>query len=226
MTKFVLASNNGKKIAELGTLLASSASKDITVLSLREIGWTGDIVEDGASFEENSLIKASVPASRGFVGVADDSGLCVDALDGAPGIFSARFSGEGATDESNRAKLLYELRDVPMEKRTARFVCTASLVLPEDSPFAVPEPWRISGDLARKRGIDPRRAMVVRGECEGLILREERGEGGFGYDSLFLFPEFGATFAEIPGERKNLVSHRGKAMREFTERLAAIFNEG
>ena len=225
MTEIVLASNNRKKIAELGTLLASSASKGISVLSLRDIGFTDEIVEDGASFEENSLIKAATPARLGYIGIADDSGLCVDALDGAPGIYSARYAGEDANDESNRRKLLDALRDIPAEERTARFVCTASLVLPENTPCAVPEKWRIPADLAAKRGLDPARAMVVRGECEGLILFEERGDGGFGYDPLFYYPEFDATFAEIPGERKNLVSHRGRAMREFTARLAAILKE-
>ena len=225
MIGIVLASNNRKKIAELGTLLTSAASKGISVLSLRDIGFTGDIVEDGESFEENALIKASVPASMGYIGIADDSGLCVDALGGAPGIFSARYSGEDADDERNRKKLLDELADVPDEDRTARFVCTAALVLPEDSPFTVPEDARIPDELAARRGLDPRRAMVVRGECEGVILREERGDGGFGYDPLFFFPAFDATFAEIPGERKNLVSHRGRAMREFTARLAAILKE-
>ena len=225
MTDVVLASNNGKKIAELGTLLSSAASNGIRVLSLRDVGFTGGITEDGESFEENALIKASVPASMGYAGIADDSGLCVDALDGAPGIFSARYSGEGANDERNRQKLLEALAEIPEAARTARFVCTAVLVLPADSPFSVPEKWRISEALAEKRGLDPRRATVVRGECEGLILSEERGDGGFGYDPLFFFPEFGATFAEIPGERKNLVSHRGRAMREFAARLAAILKE-
>ena len=225
MIEIVLASNNKKKIAELGTLLSSAASKGISVLSLRDIGFTGDIVEDGESFEENALIKASVPASMGHIGIADDSGLCVDALGGAPGIFSARYAGEDADDVKNRRKLLEELADVSDEDRTARFVCTAALVLPPDSPFTVPEDWRIPDELAEKRGLDPRRAMVVRGECEGVILREEHGDGGFGYDPLFYFPAFEATFAEIPGEQKNLVSHRGRAMREFTARLAAILKE-
>ena len=225
MIDIVLASNNRKKIAELGTLLASAASNDIRVISLKEIGFAGDIVEDGASFEENALIKASTPASMGSIGIADDSGLCVDALGGAPGIYSARYSGADADDVKNRRKLLDALRDVPEEMRTARFVCTAALVLPEDSRFEVPEAWRIPDELAAKRNLDPRRATVVRGECEGRILCEERGNGGFGYDPLFWYPAFGATFAEIPGERKNLVSHRGRAMREFTARLAAILKE-
>ena len=225
MIKLVLASNNKKKIAELGTFLNSAASNSISLHSLREIGWTEEIVEDGDSFEENSLIKAKAPASRGYIGIADDSGLAVDYLNGAPGIYSARYSGEGATDESNRKKLLEALDGVPREKRTARFVCTASVVFPEDSGFTVPEEWRIPESLAEKVGLPAERAMVVRGECEGVILDEEHGEGGFGYDPLFFYPEFDATFAEIPQEQKNLVSHRGKAMREFMEKLLSILNE-
>ncbi len=222
MTEIVLASNNKKKIAELETLFASAASDEVKLLSLREIGFTGDIEENGTSFEENSIIKASVPARLGYIGIADDSGLSVDYLDGAPGIYSARYSGEGANDETNRAKLLCELKDVPAEQRTAKFVCTASVVLPENCPFTIPEKWRISEELAAKAGIPAERVMVVRGECFGTILTEEHGEGGFGYDSLFYYPEFGQTFAEIPQEKKNTVSHRGIAMREFTRRLAEI----
>ena len=223
MTELVLASNNRKKIAELETFFLSASSNIMSVRTLSEIGWTREIAEDGESFEENSLIKASVPASLGYVGVADDSGLSVDALGGAPGVFSARYSGEGATDARNRAKLLKALADVPEEKRTARFVCVMTLVLPEDSPCVVPLEWRPDERLTWKRGIDPARVMSVRGECEGKILFAERGEGGFGYDSLFWYPDFGATFAEVEQERKNLVSHRGRAMVEFSKRLAVLF---
>ena len=222
MTELVLASNNRKKIAELETFFASASSNTIRVKTLAEIGWTEEIAEDGESFEENSLIKASVPAGLGYIGAADDSGLAVDALGGAPGIYSARYSGNDATDAKNRAKLLEELAGVPEEKRTARFVCVMTLVLPEGSPIAVPEAWRGDTAAARKRGIDPARVMSVRGECEGRILFREQGEGGFGYDSLFWYPAFGATFAEVEQEKKNLVSHRGRAMGEFTRRLAVL----
>ncbi len=222
MTEIVLASNNKKKIAELETLLTSAASDTVKLLSLKDIGYTDDIEENGTSFEENSIIKASAPAKLGYIGIADDSGLAVDFLNGAPGIYSARYSGEGATDESNRKKLLCEMKDVPAEQRTAKFVCTASVVLPENCPFTIPEEWRISEELAEKAGLPAERVMVVRGECFGTILTEEHGEGGFGYDSLFYYPEFGQTFAEIPQDKKNSVSHRGIAMREFTRRLAEI----
>lgn len=222
MTEIVLASNNKKKIAELETLMASAASDTIKLLSLKEIGFTDDIDENGTTFEENSIIKASVPARLGYIGIADDSGLAVDCLNGAPGIYSARYSGEGANDVSNRKKLLAEMANVPAEQRTAKFVCTASVVLPENCRFTIPEEWRIREELAEKAGLPAERVMVVRGECFGTILTEEHGEGGFGYDSLFYYPEFGKTFAEIPGEQKNSVSHRGIAMAEFTRRLAEI----
>lgn len=224
MTEIVLSSNNKKKILELETLFAGVSSNQVKLMTLRDINYTDEIEENGTSFEENSLIKASVPASLGYIGIADDSGLAVDYLDGAPGIYSARFSGEGATDEINRQKLFAELNGVPSEKRTAKFVCTASVVLPENSGLVIPEQHRISKELAEKVGIDSSRAMVVRGECHGIILEEERGEGGFGYDSMFYYPEFDATFAEIPQEKKNQVSHRGIAMREFTKRIAEILN--
>ena len=222
MINFVLASNNKKKIAELETLFSTAAAESIKVISLKEIGFTDDIVEDGNSFEENALIKASTPAKLGHIGIADDSGLAVDYLNGAPGIYSARFSGEGATDEGNRQKLLRELNGISEDKRSAKFVCVAAFVLPENSGMKIKEEWRISDELSRKSGISADRAMVVRGECYGTILNEERGDGGFGYDSLFYYPEFNQTFAEIPAERKNAVSHRGNAMREFTRRVNLI----
>ncbi len=223
MTNIVLASNNKKKIAELQTLLANVSDGLLNVQSLRDIDFTDDIEENGTTFEENSLIKAGTPAALGHIGIADDSGLTVDYLNGAPGIYSARYSGEGANDERNRAKLLRELDGIPAEQRTAHFVCTAALVLPENSGFIIPEEWRISAELSAKSGIPRERAMVVRGECPGRILTEEIGDGGFGYDSLFYYEAYSRTFAQISGEDKNKVSHRGNAMREFTRRLAVIF---
>ena len=220
MTEMVLASNNKKKIAELRELIKDIGN--INVLSLRDIDFHDEIVEDGASFEENSLIKANTPAKLGYIGIADDSGLAVDCLGGAPGIYSARYSGENATDEQNRQKLFYDMKDVPEEDRTARFVCVVSIVIPESVDMTIPEKWRISEELSRKSGIKREKAMVVRGECHGYILTEERGEGGFGYDCMFWYPDFACTFAEVPVERKATVSHRGIAMREFTKRLKEI----
>ncbi len=192
--EIVLASRNRKKIRELETLLAEYTS-DIKVLSLDDIGYTDEIVEDGGTFAENSHIKASVPAKLGYIGVADDSGLSVDALDGAPGVYSARYSGEGANDEKNKRKLLCEMENVPDEKRTAHFHTVITCIFPDGREFQ------------------------VEGVCDGRILREEQGTGGFGYDPLFWFEPFGKTFASLTPEEKNSVSHRGKAMRAFAARL-------
>lgn len=202
MLKLVLASRNKKKIAELETLLGALSSK-VQVLSLDDIGFADDIVEDGDTFATNSLIKASVPARLGYIGVADDSGLAVDALDGAPGVYSARYSGEGAGDEENNKKLLAALADVPDEKRTARFCTVVTCAFPDGTNFQ------------------------VEGVCEGRILHAPAGEGGFGYDPLFYYEPLGKSFAELTADEKNAVSHRGKAMRAFVSRLTEyIGNNG
>ena len=192
MMKFVLASNNKKKIAELRTIL-SSLLPDCEVLSLKDIGYTDDIEETGETFEENSKIKASVPASLGYIGIADDSGLCVDALDGAPGVHSARYSGGG--DAENIKKLLSELEDVPDEKRGAKFVCVMTAVFPDG------------------------KTVSARGEARGVILREKKGEDGFGYDPVFYSADLEKTFAEALPDEKNRVSHRGRALKTFCEKL-------
>ena len=194
MLKFVLASRNRKKIRELETFL-SAISSDIQILSLDDIGYTDEIVEDGATFAENSLIKARVPASLGYVGVADDSGLEVDALGGAPGVYSARWSGEGATDEKNNAKLLDELRDVPADKRTARFKTVVTCAFPDGKYFQCD------------------------GVCEGTLLTAPDGDGGFGYDPLFWSNELGRSFGAASADEKNHVSHRARAMRRLAELL-------
>lgn len=194
MLKLVLASRNRKKIRELETFL-SAISSDIQILSLDDIGYTGEIVEDGATFAENSLIKARVPASLGYIGVADDSGLEVDALGGAPGVYSARWSGEGATDEKNNAKLLRELRDVPADKRTARFRTVVTCAFPDGKYFQCD------------------------GVCEGRVLTSPDGDGGFGYDPLFWSNELGRSFGAASADEKNHVSHRARAMRRLAELL-------
>lgn len=193
MIKLVLASRNRKKIAELQTLLSSLADK-VEVLSLDDIGFFDEIVEDGDTFAANSLIKASVPAKLGYIGIADDSGLAVDALDGAPGVYSARYSEEG-TDTANNAKLLAALKDVPDEKRTARFCTVVTCAFPDGTNFQ------------------------VEGTCEGTILHAPDGEGGFGYDPLFYYAPLNKTFAALTPEEKNSVSHRGRAMRAFVEKF-------
>jgi XTP/dITP diphosphohydrolase len=192
MMKFVLASNNKKKISELCAIL-SSLLPDCEVLSLGDIGYTGDIEETGDTFEENSKIKASVPASLGYIGIADDSGLCVDALGGAPGVHSARYSGGG--DAENIKKLLSELEDVPDEKRGAKFVCVMTAVFPDG------------------------KTVSARGEARGVILREKKGEDGFGYDPVFYSTDLNKTFAEAEPDEKNKVSHRGRALALFCEKL-------
>lgn len=193
--KIVLASRNKKKKAELQTLL-SQYIDGIEILSLDDVGIHGEIEEDGVTFEENALIKARVAAESGYIGVGDDSGLEVDALGGAPGVYSARYSGEHGDDEANNDLLLKNLED--KADRSARFVCCIACVFPE------------------KYGYEP---IVVRGHVEGEILRERHGEGGFGYDPLFYFPQFDKTLAEVTPEEKNSVSHRGNAIKLFAEQL-------
>lgn len=187
--KAVLASHNKHKIAELQRLL-SQCVPGIELLSLSDVGLFGEIVEDGESFAENALIKARFAAASGYIGIGDDSGLCVDALGGAPGVFSARYAGEDGNDAANNQKLLSELED--KDDRSARFVCTIACVFPN--------------------GDDP---IVVTGESRGEILTDFRGDAGFGYDPLFYVRESGKTFAEMSGDEKNAISHRGRAIEKF-----------
>ena len=199
--KLVLASRNPKKIGELRTLLAETLPQ-ITVLSLDDVGLTGEIEETGETFEENALIKARVAATSGYIGVGDDSGLSVDALGGEPGVYSARYAqiktGVGAHDDgANNRVLLSLLEKVPAERRGAAFVSTIACVFPNGKSF------------------------TVRGEVKGTILTEYHGNGGFGYDPLFYYEPYGKTLAEVTPEEKNAVSHRGKAIRAFARRLKA-----
>lgn len=189
--KIVLASHNKKKLAEMSELVLS-ISPDFEVVSASDMG-VGDVDETGTTFEENSLIKARAAAANDRWSVADDSGLAVDALDGAPGVYSARYSG--GDDEDNIVLLLKNLENVDDEHRTARFVCALTAISPE-------------GDV-----------YVCRGECEGTILHEKHGSGGFGYDPIFYCPDFKKTFGELTSEEKHSVSHRGRAMRQFAEIL-------
>lgn len=195
----VLASRNRKKIAEIEAIL-SKVTSDFRLLSLDDIGFTGEIEENGTTFEENAMIKASVPAKLGYYGIADDSGLAVDHLGGAPGVYSARYAGDHGNDALNNEKLLRELADVPDEKRTARFVSVIA--------FASP---------------DGKNDFTVRGECEGKILRELHGDGGFGYDPLFCYEPLGRTFAELTSAEKNGISHRGAALKLFADEFSARF---
>ena len=200
--KLVLASRNQKKIAELRTMVTEHFP-EVEVLSLDDIGYEGDIEENGETFEENALTKARVAASSGYIGIADDSGLTVDALNGAPGVYSARFAAMhnyagGHDDEANNQLLLEMLKDTPDEQRGAAYVCCVACVFPNGENF------------------------TVRGEVKGRLLREYHGTGGFGYDPLFYYEPFGKTFAEVAPEDKNGVSHRGVAMEQFARRLKTM----
>ncbi|MDE6276615.1 MAG: RdgB/HAM1 family non-canonical purine NTP pyrophosphatase [Muribaculaceae bacterium] len=192
MRKIVFATNNAHKLEELRRI----CGEGFEILSLRDIGCTDDIPEDAPTFEGNALAKASWVKSRyGYDCLADDSGLEVDALDGAPGVHSARFAGEGHDDGANNRLLLEKLSGVAPEKRTARFRTAICL---------------LEGDSA------PR---YFSGKVEGHILEAPRGNGGFGYDPLFVPIGFDKTFAEIPGEEKDAVSHRGRAVRALLDYL-------
>ena len=198
MIEIVLASRNKNKIAEFQVLLNSAFEGKIKVLSLDDIGFHGEIIENGETFEKNAFTKASVPATLGYIGFADDSGLCVDALDGAPGVYSARFSG--GSDEDNNDLLLEKLSRT--ENRSASYVCAMACVFP-----------------------DHKNDFIVRGECEGKILNERHGNGGFGYDPLFYYEPFGKTFAEVELSKKNEVSHRAVAVKQFIDKLSRILND-
>ncbi len=201
MSKIVMASNNRHKIVEIEDFLKKLCPFDengeaFTYLSLSDINFTDDIVEDGTTFEENALIKARTVAKLGYIGVADDSGLCVDALHGEPGVYSARYAG-GHDDKDNNEKLLEKMKNVPETERTGHFVSVIACVFPDGTE------------------------LVARGECPGKILYAYQGTGGFGYDPLFLYEPMGKTFAEMNAEEKNSISHRANAMAKF----AIIFAE-
>ena len=194
--KLLLATNNAHKAREIREILTDSFSEIVT---MRDAGIEYEVVEDGLTFRENALKKAvetlAFVRGRFDAVLADDSGLCVDALDGAPGVFSARFSGEAHNDAANNEKLIRLLEDVPDDKRTARFCCCIALARTGRTPIA------------------------VQGEVEGTILHEARGENGFGYDPYFYYTPFGKSFAELSAEEKNSVSHRKRALMLLREAL-------
>ncbi|MBR6513862.1 MAG: RdgB/HAM1 family non-canonical purine NTP pyrophosphatase [Clostridia bacterium] len=202
--KVVLASRNNHKIVEMQGLLSKLCGEDITVLSLDDIGFTGDIEENGTTFAENALIKCRAPKCDLPV-IADDSGLMVDVLDGEPGVYSARYAVDHAGDElgdhANNEKLLAKLEGYRPEEKTSRFVSAVACVFPDG------------------------RHIVCEGKCEGMILTEYRGTGGFGYDPLFYVPQIGKTFAEMTQEEKNSVSHRANAMKLFAAEFKKAINE-
>lgn len=204
MNKLVVATNNSHKLQEIREILKDDK---IEVLSLKDLNIDIDVVEDRDTFTGNAEKKAIeiynyiVQNNLGnYMVMADDSGLSVDYLQGAPGVYSARYSGEHGNTSENNKKLLRELQGVPKEKRMAKFICAIVLV------------------------ISPENIITVEGESCGYIIEELKGEGGFGYDPLFYVPEFNKTFAEMQGTDKNAISHRGRALKKLKEELSNRIN--
>lgn len=186
MINIIVASGNPHKIEEIKVILAPLG---YNIKSMKEMGIDMDIQEDGQDFEENALIKArTLAAITNEIVLADDSGLEVEILNNAPGIYSARYAGEHGNDRANNLKLLRKLKNVPEGKRGARFYCAVAMVYPEG------------------------KEIVVNGECKGIIGIEPKGNGGFGYDPLFYIPQLGKTYAQLDSEEKNSISHRSKAL--------------
>ena len=193
MERYVIATNNAHKLREIRAILENDSR---AFLSMEEAHIHTDPEETGATFEENALIKARAAcAASGLPAMADDSGICVDALNGAPGIHSARYCP--GTDRERTEFLLKSMEAVPDGQRQGRFVSVIACAYPDGTEF------------------------TVRGECEGVILREIRGEGGFGYDPVFFSPSDGCTFAEMPQARKNEISHRARALAAMKAALEA-----
>lgn len=194
--KLIIASNNAHKVSEIKAILGCFYDE---ILSLREAGIDMDVVEDADTFEGNALKKARevFAVADADAVLSDDSGLMVDALGGAPGVYSARYAGEGHDDAANNAKLLDALKDVPGEKRTARFRTSVALI---------------------RRGMP---AVTADGSVEGVILRSPQGENGFGYDPLFYYEPLKKSFAQLTPEEKNSVSHRKRALESLCDKLRA-----
>lgn len=194
--KILVATNNAHKVIELKNLINI---KNCELFSMKDLNINLGIEENGSTFAENATIKAKTlydyVNNPEYLVIADDSGLCVDYLDGKPGIYSARFSG--GNDADNRKKLINELKNAPKEKRTAHFNCTIAL-------------------------INNGETIIFEGICNGIIAENEIGDNGFGYDSLFFYPEFNKTFGEISSEEKNKVSHRANAVKKLKKYLESI----
>jgi XTP/dITP diphosphohydrolase len=198
--KIILATQNQGKVRELRELLVD---EEIEVLSLLDIPDWEDVVENGVTFPDNAALKARVAVRRtGLIALADDSGLEVDALDGAPGVYSARYAGEPKDDERNNDKLLHLLETIPEDKRTARFRCALVIATPFGEEY------------------------LTEGAVEGRILTLRRGSDGFGYDPVFFIPEFARTMAELTLTEKNTVSHRAQAFRKVIPILRDLKDKG
>lgn len=193
MKKLIFATGNENKMKEIRMILGDL---DYEILSMKEAGIDADIVEDGKTFEENAIIKATaISKLSGCLVLADDSGLEVDYMDKMPGIYSARWMGEDTSYRIKNKAIIDKLEGVPDEKRTARFVCAIAAAFPDG------------------------RVVTKRGTIEGIIGYEERGENGFGYDPIFFLPEYGKTTAEMSPEEKNQISHRGRALELIKSEL-------
>jgi XTP/dITP diphosphohydrolase len=189
----ILATRNQGKVREFNRLFADLGWEAVSLDAFPD---APEVVEDGDTFEANALKKArTISTYLGMPAVGDDSGLEVDALEGRPGVYSARYAGEGATDEDNWRKLLKELEDVPMERRTARFRCVLALAEPGKEP------------------------IMASGHCEGVIVRQPAGTNGFGYDPVFFLPQHMATMAQLSPEQKNQISHRAMALRNLLAKI-------
>ena len=197
MTKIVLATRNAHKVVELREILADLVREiGLEIVSVAEFPDVQDVVEDGVTFAENATLKAvAVARATGLPAIADDSGLAVDVLGGAPGIFSARWAGEHGGDRANLDLLLSQLADVKDEHRAAGFVCAAALAMPDG------------------------RVVVREGQVRGALTRAPRGSNGFGYDPILLVDGDTRTLAEYDSEQKNAISHRGRAFRELANLL-------
>ncbi|HWP96110.1 MAG TPA: XTP/dITP diphosphatase [Syntrophomonadaceae bacterium] len=197
--KLVLATRNQHKKEELAVLLEGCGAQ---ILTLDELPSLPEVVEDGLTFRDNAVKKArSTALASGFYCLADDSGLVVDILGGQPGVYSARFAGPQADDQNNNQKLLSLLSSVPLKEREARFVCVIAISDPQGE------------------------TRTVEGSCPGSIAFEPHGQGGFGYDPLFIPDGFSCTFAELNGSEKNRISHRGRALLEAIPIILEIMND-
>ena len=196
--KIIYGTSNQAKIAQVKDYL-DYKNIDVEILSLKDIGFNEEIDENGTTFEENAIIKAmQVAKTLGIPALADDSGLEIDYLNKEPGIYSARYMGHDTPYAIKNQKILDKLRDVPEEKRTARFVCAMALALPDGT------------------------TRTAQATMEGRIGYEIKGENGFGYDPIFYLPEFGKSSAEISPEQKNRISHRGKALRMMKDKIKEL----
>jgi len=192
MKTIVFATNNSHKVTELADFFSKQYPGELDIKTLKEVGFTEEILEDAETFEGNAFIKAdTVCKATGLISIADDSGLQVDFLDGRPGVYSARYAGEGCGSDDNIKKLLHEIEGAPQEKRTAHFVSVICACFPDG------------------------KTLYAKGSCEGIILSDKRGSGDFGYDPIFYYPPLKKSFAELDLDTKNEVSHRGNALKQF-----------